>query len=281
MATETTLTSTDAWSPDVTGYAAGDIIPDALVLQCSTVLGKIEGDEPLLRVAYIDDAAADFVAEGAVIPEADPSLSEVTVATGKVAQLVRLSREQYVNGQAAGKLSDSVRRAVTTRANQAFLSQAAPTAPAVTPPAGITNVTGITSGGAVAGSLDKLVDIVAGIETAGGTPSQVLLSPTAWASLCKFKTGTSSAQSLIGAGVEPAQRQLLGVPVVVTSALTGSNGLVIDRAAVVSAVGDVMIATSEEVFFASDSVAVRCTFRFGATVVKPARVAKFTVTAPS
>ena len=70
MATETTVTSAKAWSPDITAYAASDVIPDALVLQCSTVLGHIEGDEPLLRVAYVDDAAADFVAEGNAIPEA-------------------------------------------------------------------------------------------------------------------------------------------------------------------------------------------------------------------
>lgn len=280
MATETTLTSAHAWSPDVSEYAASDVIPDALPLMCSTVLGSIEGDEPLLRVAYVDDAAADFVAEGTAIPEADPSLSEVVVATGKVAQLVRMSREQFQTGQAAGKISESVQRAVTRRANQAFLSQAAPTAPAVTPPAGIVNVAGITNGGAVAGSLDKLVDIVAGIEAADGTATHVLLSPTAWASLAKFKAATGSSVNLLGAGVEAPDRRILGVPVVVTSALSGSNGLVIDRNAVVSAVGTVQVSVSDQVYFASDSVGVRCTWRFGATVVKPARVAKFTVTAP-
>lgn len=280
MATETTTTSAVGWSPDVVAYAAEDVIPDALVLQCSSVLGNIEGDEPLLRVAYVDDAAADFVAEGTAIPEADPSLSEVVVATGKVAQLVRMSREQYQTGQAAGKISDSVRRAVTRRANQAFLSQAAPTAPAVTPPAGLVNVAGITNGGAVATSLDKLVDIVAGIEAADGTATHVLLSPTAWASLAKFKAASGSAVSLLGAGVEPAERRILGVPVIVTSALTGNAGLVLDRNAVASAVGAVQVAVSDQVYFASDSVGVRCTWRFGATVVKPARVARFTVTAP-
>lgn len=281
MATETTSTSSKAWSPDLTTFVASEVIPDALVLQASTVAGRIEGDEPVLRVAYVNDDTADFVAEGDEIDESDPVLSEVTVATGKVAQLVRLSREQYVQSNAATMLSDSVRRAVIKRADQAFINQAAPVSPAVTPPAGLLNVTGITAGGAVDGDLDGLVDIIAGIAAAGGSASHILLSPTAWASMRKFKTGTGSAQSLLGAGTTDATTSLLGVPVLVSNALTGSNGLVIDKSAVVSAVGDVQVATSSDVYFASDSVGLRCTFRFGATIVRPDRVASFTVTAPT
>lgn len=281
MATETTVTSSKAWSPDLTTFAASEVIGDALVLQASTVAGHIEGDEPVLRVAYVDDDTAEFVAEGDEIPEGDPVLSEVTVATGKIAQLVRLSREQYVQSNAATMLSDSVRRAVIKRADLAFIGQAAPVSPNVTPPAGLLNVAGITAGGAVDGDLDGLVDIVAGIAAAGGSATHILLSPTAWASMRKFKTGTGSAQSLLGAGTTDATTSLLGVPVLVSNALTGASGLVIDRSAVVSAVGDVQVATSSDVYFASDSVGLRCTFRFGATVVRPDRVATFTVTAPT
>lgn len=280
MATHTTPTSSQAWSPDVTTFLPSEVIPEALVMQASTVSGRIEGDEPLLRVAFVDDDNADFVAEGTEIPEADPVLSEITVATGKVAQLVRLSREQYVQSNAATMLSDSVRRAVVKRADLAFISQAAPVGPAVTPPAGLLNIADITDGGAIAGDLDGLVDIVAGIAAAGGTATNILLSPTAWASLRKFKSATGSAQSLLGAGSVDATTSILGVPVLVSNSLTGSNGLVIDKAAVVSAVGDVQVATSSDVYFASDSVGLRCTFRFGATVVHPDRVAAFTVTNP-
>lgn len=281
MATETTSTSSKAWSPDLVTFTPSDVIGDALVLQASTVAGTIEGDEPVLRVAYVDDDGAEFVAEADEIPEADPALSEVTVATGKVAQLVRLSREQYVQSNAAQMLSDSVRRAVVKRADQAFLTQAAPVSPEVTPPAGLLNVDGITDGGDVADDLDGLVDILAGISAAGGSATNILLSPTAWGSLRKFKSGTGSAQSLLGAGTTDAATSLLGVPVLVSNALTGSSGLVIDKSAVVSAVGQVQVATSSDVYFASDSVGLRCTFRFGATIVRPDRVASFSVAAPA
>ena len=47
------------------------------------------------------------------------------------------------------------------------------------------------------------------------------------------------------------------------------------------AVGPVEVATSEHAFFGTDSIAVRCIWRFGANVVKPNRIGKFTVTAPT
>lgn len=279
MATEMTTNSAKAWSPDLSTFAPSEVIAEALVLQASTVAGTVEGDEPAVRVAYVDDAEAGFEPEGDEIPEADPGLSEVLVHTGKVAQLVRLSREQWVQNGTPQMLSDSVRRAVVTKANQAFIAQAAPTSPAVTPPAGLLNVAGIEAGGEVDANLDALIDLIATLESNGATPSHIILDPVGWASLRKFKTGTGSAQSLLGAGSSDSVRSLLDLPVLVTPAMTAGTGLVIDKSAVVSAVGAVTLAQSEHVYFSSDSIALRCTFRFGANVVRPDRVGTFTVAA--
>src|SRR4051794_33373793 len=130
--TETTVTSAKAWSPDLTAVAPDIAVPDALILKTSTVAGNVEGDAPAVRVQYIDDATAGFVAEGAAISESDPNLSEALVYTGKVAQLIRLSREQWSQPNAAELLSRSVARAVTRAANVAYIAQAAPTGGAVT-----------------------------------------------------------------------------------------------------------------------------------------------------
>lgn len=281
MATETTTTSAKAWSPDLTAIDPNDAVPDALVLTTSTVLGTVEGDAPAVRVMYVIDDDADFVAEGAPIPEADPDLAECVVYTGKVAQLIRLSHEQWVQPGAEATLSESVRRAVTKRANAAYIAQVAPTAPATTPPAGIINVAGILDGGTVAGDLDALIDLMALIETNGGTPSHLVLSPSAWASLSKFKSATGSAQNLLGAGRTATERLLLDVPVLVSGAVPAGQGLVIDQSAIASAVGDVIVAQSEHAFFSSDSIALRCTWRFGANLVRPNRVGMFTVTDPT
>lgn len=280
MATETTITSAAAWRPDISTFAPSEVIPDALILQTSIVAGSVEGDAPAVRVAYVDDASATFTAEGAEISEADPALSEKLVYTGKVSQLVRLSREQWSQQGTSGMLSESVRRAVVKAANVAYLSQVAPTAPAVTPPAGILNIAGIIDGGAIGDDLDVLADAFAAIETNGGTPTHILASPDAWGFLRKFKTGTGSNQTLLGAGTSDAEKRLLGVPVLTSPAVGSGRLIVIDRTAVVSAVGQVQVATSEHTYFSSDSIALRCTWRFGQNLVRPNRIAELTVTDP-
>src|SRR5690348_369097 len=103
--TATTTNSAYAWRPDQVAFAPADVVPEALLLQHSTISGTIEGDQPSLRVAYVDDATATFVAEASPIPEAAPALAEVDVFTGKVSQLVRLSNEQYRQAGTAEQLA--------------------------------------------------------------------------------------------------------------------------------------------------------------------------------
>ena len=43
----------------------------------------------------------------------------------------------------------------------------------------------------------------------------------------------------------------------------------------------VQVAQSEHLYFASDSIGLRCTWRFGANLVRPDRVGSFTVTDPA
>lgn len=63
----------------------------------------------------------------------------------------------------------------------------------------------------------------------------------------------------------------------VTRALTPGTGTVVDKSAIVSAVGQVMVSQSEHAYFSSDSVALRCTWRFGQNIVRPERIGKFTI----
>lgn len=272
-----TPTSAAPWRPDVNVFAAREVIPDALVLQCSTVVGKVDGDAPAVRVAMINDDNAEFVAEANIIPEAEPELAETTIHTGKVAQLVRVSNEQFHAAGTAENLRESVARAVTKRANAAFLTQVAPTSPAVTPPAGVLNTPGLVKGAAVGANLDPLVDLIAQLEANGSTPTHILAAPDTWAALRKIKTGTGSAVSLLGAGTTDAVRTLLDVPVITTSVMPSGTGLVLDSSAVLSAVGAVNVAVSEQAYFSSDSVGLRCTWRFGAAVARPDRVGTFTL----
>lgn len=277
MATETTLNSARAWSPDLASFAPSEVVPDALILRTSTVVGEVEGDAPFVRVAWVNDASADFTAEGAPIPEADPGLDETLVATGKVSQLVRISREQWSQERTSELLSDSVRRAVVKRANAAYIAQLAPTAPAVTPPPGLLNVPGITDGGVLGYNLDVIVDAIAGIEAAGGMASHIILDPATWALIGKIKSATGSEIPLIGAPGSSAQapaRALLGVPIITDAAMAPGTLLVVDKTAIASAVGQVRVASSEHAYFTSDSIGLLCTWRIGWNVMHPDRIVK-------
>lgn len=276
MAAETTTTSAGAWRPDVTTFAAEDIVGDALILQTSTVVGEVDGDQPVVRVGYVTDDEATIVPEGQPIPEADPGLDEVLIQTVKVAQLVRLSREQFFQAGTSERIAASVQRAVQRSADIAYVTQAAP-AEGTFGPTGLLNIDGTTAGGEVADTLDPLIDLLASLESAGGTPSQIALDPLGWAGLRKMKTGDGDATNLLGAGTTDAVPMLLGLPVVVSTAVPQGSGLVLDATAVVSSVGAVLVATDESVYFDSDSVAARCTWRIGWNVVRPERVGTFTV----
>lgn len=274
----TTTTATAGWRPDTTTYSAGDAVPDALILANSTIAGEVDGDAPAVRVAYVVDAPAGFVPEGADITPADPSTPELLIYTGRISQLIKISTEQWNQPGSSDLLAQSVRRAVTKAADVAFIRQANPTAPAVTPPGGLLNAAGIaTAAAALSGDLDGLVDLIAAVESNGATPSAILIDPLGWATLAKIKTATDSNAALLGAGVEATERRLLGLPVTVSPALPARTGLVIDNEAILSVIGQVEVATSSDFYFNSSAIAIRATWRFGAKPIHPNRIGTFTV----
>lgn len=273
--TATTPNSAQAWRPDVYEFAPADIIPEALVLQCTTIGADVEGDAPAVRVAYVDDDEAQLSDEADEIPEAQPDLAERVIYTSKVTQLVRLSNEQFLQPSTAETIAQSVARAVTRRGDLFFVQQPAPTAPAVAPVAGLANVVGLVDGGLVGDTLDVLIDLIATLQKNLATPSLLLLDPTGWASFRKLKATTN--QSILGVGTTDAQAMLLSLPVVVNVAVPEGKGFVIDKNAIMSAVGSLKIAQSDQRYFETDSVGVRATWRLGHAVVRPERIGTFTI----
>lgn len=274
MATQTTPTSPKAWAPDVTAYVPGDVIPDALILTHAVVAGSIEGDEPAVRVPFVaDDGTVGIVAEGAAIPDAAQDFDEVVIQTDKVAVLGKYSYETLAQPNAAKLVTDSLTRSVTRKANALFLGNAAN-------PTGLLNVAGVVNAGSVTADLDPIVDAIAAIEGNGGTATNIVASPTAWAEVSKLKTGTDSNVSIVGAGTESGIRSLLSVPVTVSADMPDGKLLVLDRNSIVAAVSNVRVARSEDAFFANDVVAIRVTFRLGWGVMHPDRLAKLTAPTP-
>ncbi|MGB2921517.1 MAG: phage major capsid protein [Mycobacterium sp.] len=95
------------------------------------------------------------------------------------------------------------------------------------------------------------------------------------------KRAVDSNESLVGAGTVAATRALLGLPVLVSSAMPAGGILIVDRAAVIGAQSPVRLARSDDAYFSSDSVGVRLTWRSGWSVMHPARVVKLTTIPPA
>ncbi|WP_336819498.1 phage major capsid protein [Gordonia sp. MMO-8] len=269
------------WRPDQIHYFDADkILGESLYVSATTKGGEIQGDAPSLLVPYVDDAdSAAFVAEGAEITEDDPDLDQVQVFTRKIARLVKLSREQFGQDGTAANISASVKNDLIRKMDRALLSQVAPTAPAVAPVAGLVNTTGLVNGGEITTDLDPLIDLLVQLQANDAAPRVIVVDPLAFGALAKLRKGEGSNEGLLTGANDALTFPLLGTQVSVSSAMPASAGVVIDPAAIISAYSQVEIATSDQAYFTSDSVAVRATVRVGHKVVRPARLGKFTVEA--
>ncbi|GAB4971527.1 phage major capsid protein [Mycobacterium avium subsp. hominissuis] len=267
MVNITTPTSPKAFALDVLGLAPEQTIPQSVLITCTSKAGEVEGDEPAVRVPAVNlDDSTGFVPEGDDINEADPDLSELVILTGKVAVLVRLSREQLAQPAALDVISAEIKRSMLAKVDWAFLQQPSPVAPETHPPGGL--LAYATAAGTVADNLDAVIDAVAAIEALpAGQVTNIVASPDSWAALSKLKQADTSNMSLIGAGTESPTKTLLSIPVTVTSAMPANKILLVDRNKTLSAYGQLLVARSDDYYFGSDNVAMRATFRFGAGFV--------------
>lgn len=181
-----TNTNKGAFS-DISYLPAQETLPTALIYNAATPTTTIEGDAPQIHIPFIaTDPAAAIVGEGNEIGETDPQLTELTVGTNKISVLTVLSRESYFAGGVADMVTESVRRAVIQKADAVFCANPATAGQ----PTGLINIPDILNAGVVTTNLDTIVDALATLQTNGATPTHILASPTAWASLQKLKTST-------------------------------------------------------------------------------------------
>jgi hypothetical protein len=97
-----------------------------------------------------------------------------------------------------------------------------------------------------------LIDLIATLQHNLAMPTHILLDPLGWAAFRRLKVGGSNTnESLLGAGTTDATAMLLSLPVIVDPSLPSNAGLVIDKRAIVSAVGSIQVATSEHQYFSS------------------------------
>ena len=172
----TTSTAAQAWRPDRSFFAAADVVPQALLMATSSIAGEVDGDQPAVRVAYVDDTeSASYVAEGSEITEEQPGSQRNRRPHQKISRLIALSNEQYRQEKTANQLAHSVARDLVRKADNSYIAD-------VSNPTGLINVVNTVSGGNVFDSLDNLVELIAGLERNGAVPSHIVLDPLGWAS---------------------------------------------------------------------------------------------------
>lgn len=263
-----------------------DVIPDSIILQTSTIAGRVEGDRNLIRVPYVSDTEASYVKEDEDIPFSNTRRAEKVIRTAKMASFDVSSVEQLAQENAATMLGNAMCARVNSAAERAYLWQERdprittdangidtwPDDPDVWPP-GILTDPGVVTGDPITKSLDPIADALGVLQANYSNPTHILVDPVGWSHLRKLKVAERSNQSLIGAGVEDSELRLFGLPVLVNPAMLPGKLAVIDKSVILSAVGPLVLSTSEHALFRSDSVALRVTWRFGARIIRPERCA--------
>ena len=275
--TETTLTTligNEAAFPNLTAVQPGEAIPTALVMDCTTVMAEIEGDEPTARIAYAGDAAANIVKEGEAISRDTPTISELVVSTQKVAVLTVVSRESYSHAGVAEMLGNGIGRGIIKKADALFFTGNPTTGGKGIK--GLSKMTGLADGGTLSSDLTPIIDAIATVSGNGGNPTHIIMNMASWAHLLKLKA--ADGRPLINPDVaNSTQPQLFGLPVRINAQCPANEIYIIDRDEIISAVGDVLTDVSRERYFDSDSVGIRATFRYGFGLLHANRIAKTTI----
>ncbi|KAB7790556.1 phage major capsid protein [Bifidobacterium leontopitheci] len=272
---------------DSSMFPVEDVLSDALVLTQSTKGPTIEGDEPVMHIPFVaDNPEAKVYAEGDTIDDTPPTVSELTVYTKKLALLTVLSNESTNYSGVETLMSDSLKRGIVKKADQMFLTNTAKEAagsiegglysPPHGEPAGLVNTPGIVDGGAITSSINPLLETLGTLGDNGATPTAIIMGYGAWAKLLRL--ADANGRPLIAQDIANSPTPALyGIPVVLNAQAPKDTLLIIDKTEVLSSCGTVKLATSQDVFFDRDSLAVRVTFRFGFGVLHPNRLAKLTI----
>lgn len=261
-----TQVTPDSYHPTEVALPPETTIPDSLLLQVTTRIGEVKGDENFTKCPLVStEGQPQFTPEGDELPEASPDVAEIIIASGKVGYYEKVTREQLLSPEASKILAADMQRSLANRANYLLLNQPAPVSPALLPPAGI-----LTQGvvnAAVDGSLDEVSMAIAQIESLpDGQATHILIDPIGWATLNIMRKATGSNESLLGSGADVTERRLKGVPVIVTSQMPSHTLAIVDKRRLLSAYGSVLASTSEHAFFTSDVVTAKLTIRFGVVV---------------
>lgn len=229
--------------------------------------GSHEFHVPVVR----QDLTAAWVAEGAEIDESDAGFDEIVVTPSKIAGLSFISSElaKDSNPDAQTIIANSLVQQLSNGVDSAFFGNLASPAPK-----GLDSLTAFTSSkdgvtlvsaGATITNLDPFAEAISAAEQRGAGITSFVTDPATALKLSQLKVGTSSNQPLLGVdATNGTQRQVLGVPVLVSQFVKAGVVYGLDASKVFSVVRQqVELAKSDQVRFTSDQVGIRAIARVG------------------
>lgn len=173
------------------------------------------------------DAGADWVEEGGLIPESDPTGDQITAEPKKLAQITPLTREAFrdTNPAALAVAEHSLVRALGLGLDHGFFegSGVDPEIRGLKNTPGIQTVSMGTNGATFASlGLDPISDAIGQIARANAQPTAIAMHPKVWQGITKLKDG-QNRPLLIDHDAGPSegfQPRIFGIPVYTTTQIS-------------------------------------------------------------
>ncbi|NKY35432.1 phage major capsid protein [Nocardia speluncae] len=238
-----------------------------------------DSSEPLRIPTVTAGVAAGFVAENALIPDADVDFGEITLMPSNRTSIKAMTKfsNELLRQSTVGLDAVLKTRLVSDVSNalDTALLTGAGTSNSIT---GLINQAGVQTGELDVADPDTLLDALALAAAAEVTPNRWFISGADFFALRKLKEATGSSKYLLEENVHAgATYSLFGIPVTVTNKLPAGKAVLVDMAqvAVVRDLAPSVTVLSER-FAEYDQQAIRVVTRYDLGLLHPEGVVVLT-----
>lgn len=275
MANEMYLsTAPEQWVPELAGSYADQAMAAAAIAYRVATLQTINVTK--IRIpTYTGDPASAWVAEGASLDVEAATLDGIDVEPKTVAVLSKISRQFFDDqGQLSTAIIEGQGRDIGYKIDAALFGDNTGHADQ---PAGLENVSGtkVINAGAAWADLDTFAEAKLHAETLGETIDNFVAHPDDALSLSTLKDETDSVRPLIGGTAQAGATTILGVPLLVSDAVTSGTVWGLPKRHVVLVQRNQAVSEIDSgVYFGSLSLALRSFARVAFAFTRPAAVCR-------
>jgi HK97 family phage major capsid protein len=284
LMTMTTATQPQTWLPEQIGSLVVQPVQKASV--AIQAVGSVGAGARVnsYRVPIVTaDPTAAWTAEGEEITVSEASLGEDVDTFHKLAGLTIISSELANDSSpdVAEQVGLGLARDIARKLDSAFFGTRSDS---TVQPRGLGDITGISTvdAGSAWTNTDPFAEAQAAAEDEGATIASFVANPADVLSLAKIKRETGSNEPLLQPDpTQPARRTIVGVPLLVSSAVTQGTIWSLPGAGriVIAIREDVSLARDTSAYFTSDRVAIRATMRVTTLFPHPASIVKIALSA--